>query len=131
MKVVFVLVNPAVPENIGFSLRALNTMGFENLRIVGDVDLTTSAIRKTAYGSHHLFERVETFQSLEEAIADVDVSIGTTAKKRTARNDVIDSSGLQSHLVSKEIGSVAIVFGSEENGLSTEEINSCHLVFKI
>ena len=131
MKIVFVLVNPAVPENIGFSLRALNTMGFDTLRIVGDVDLTSSAIRKTAYGSHHLFDNVESFSSLEEAISDVDVSIGTTAKKRTTRNDVIESSTLKSHLISKEIGSVAVVFGSEENGLSTEEINSCHLVSTI
>lgn len=133
MEISFILVQPAVPENVGFSLRAMKTMGFSNLRIVGEMDIREDGLRKTAYGSHDLLNRVQYFQSFRQSISDMDLVVGTTSKNRTSRKDVIDPSGLLSHLQLKQnsVHKVAIAFGSEENGLSNEDINQCHIVSTI
>ena len=34
MQIIFILVEPAVPENVGAAARALKTMGFGELRLV-------------------------------------------------------------------------------------------------
>ena len=133
MEIILILVEPAVPENIGFSLRAMKTMGFGKLRIVGPVDLEADGLRKTAYGSHDLLDQIEQFEDLASALQDIDLSVGTTSKQRTIRKDVIEAKDLKGFIESKgdTIGRVAIVFGSEENGLSKEDINKCNAVSTI
>jgi len=129
----FILVDPAVPENVGFSLRALKTMGFGSMRMVRGCGTAQSGTHKTAYGSHDLMDKVQMYENLEAATADIDFLIGTTAKGRTLRKDVVDVKSLKQHITDKgsAIGKVAIVFGSEENGLSKEEINICDIVSTI
>jgi len=129
----FILVNPAVPENIGFASRALKTMGFRHLRLVNAVDHLASQAKKTAYGSHDVLVGAEVFGSLADALKDMDLSIATTSTKRQARHDyyspekvgdIIKSKGGVAHRV-------AIVFGSERDGLSKEDIGLCDLVSTI
>ena len=129
-QVIFILNNPAVPENIGFSIRALKTMGFDKMRIVNGVDHNSVQTRKTAYGSHDVLKKVETFSSLKEALADVDLVVGTTAKKRSMRDHPIDVKELSGFLQKKgtSIQNLAIVFGSEESGLSKEDLILCDVV---
>ncbi len=133
MELVFILVNPAVYENIGLSLRAIKTMGMKELRIVGKFDPERAEVRKTAYGSHDLLQRVSTYESLSDALHDIDLAVGTTSKKRTSRKDVVVASDLKNYIkkMGEAVRKPAIVFGSEENGLSKEEINHCQVVSTI
>lgn len=129
----FILVNPARGENVGFAARALKTMGFSSLRIVGEPLQDTSAARKTAYGAHDVLDEITTFQSLPEALADLDLTIGTTSKARIKRYDNLAPSQITSILCEKQniIANMGFVFGSEENGLSTDELDQCDLVSTI
>jgi len=38
MEIIFILVEPAVPGNVGSSARAINTMGFKKMRLVAPCD---------------------------------------------------------------------------------------------
>lgn len=129
----FILVNPARGENVGFAARALKTMGFSSLRIVGERLQDTSAARKTAYGAHDVLDEITTFQSLSEALADLDLTIGTTSKARIKRYDNLAPSQITSILREKQniMANMGFVFGSEENGLSTDELDQCDLVSTI
>jgi len=129
----FILNEPAVPENIGFSVRALKTMGFSAMRIVNGANHTSKQTRKTAYGSHDLLESVTTFNTLEEALDDMDIVIGTTSKKRTSRDEIILARELPDFIKSKgrSIRKVGVVFGSEESGLSKEQLALCDVVSTI
>lgn len=133
MTIHFVLSHPAVPENIGFATRAINTMGFGKLRLVNPCDHLSTQARKTAYGSHDILEKALVFDTLEEALADMDISIATTAKKRLVRHDYHSPAMLTQMIQSKkEVAThVALVFGSERNGLTKAEIGQCDLVSSI
>ncbi len=129
----FILVNPARGENVGFAARAIKTMGFSSLRIVGEPLQDTSAARKTAYGAHDVLDEITTFQSLSEALTDLDLTIGTTSKKRIKRYDY-HTPGQIAELLHNKCGiiqNVGILFGSEESGLTTEDLEYCDLISTI
>ncbi len=82
MQIHFVLVEPQVPENVGAAARALKTMGFERLRLVNSRILQEPRTQWVAHGSREILQQAEVFASLEEALADIDLAIGTSAKAR-------------------------------------------------
>lgn len=133
MNIHFVLSHPAVPENIGFVSRALKTMGFGSLRLVNPAGHLSQQAKKTAYGSHDILENALVYGSLGGAIAGADLVIGTTAKKRLARHDYYSPEQLADILQQKRevVNDVAIVFGSERDGLSGDEIGQCDLLSTI
>ena len=133
LPVYFILCNPEVSENVGFSLRALKTMGFESMRIVGNKDHNFEKLKKTAYGSHNLIESIKHFETLENAIQDVDLVVGTTAKERSGRRNPLSINDLKTQIENKQksISSIAIVFGSEKNGLSNSQLGLCDAISTI
>ena len=132
MHITFVLVKPVVPENVGFCARGLKTMGFSDLRIVGEPLHEEQGAKNTAYGSHDLLEEVQSFSMLKEAVADCELVVGTTAKKRLKRYDNLSPEALKTVLSAKPKGlKVALVFGSETNGLSSEDLEHCDLLTTI
>ena len=133
MQIHYILVNPAVPENVGFAARALKTMGFNSLRLVGSDLHNQQGARNTGYQSHDILDQVAIFEDLPAALKDVDLTIGTTAKSRIKRYDYHHPKELKKIIGEKEdtIGSIALVFGSEENGLSNRDLESCDLLSTI
>ena len=133
MEVYFILVNPAIPENVGSSARAMNTMGFKNLRLVNPCDYLNDNARTLAHGSYEILEQAEVFPSLGKALNDIEFSIGTTAKERSAKYDYHHCSKLPEILKRKgqSVNHAALVFGREESGLTNEEISMCDLVTTI
>lgn len=129
----FVLVRPAVPENVGAAARALKTMGFSRLRIVGsDVHREKSA-RILAHASNDILEGAETFNNLSTALADIDFSIGTSAKSRHERRYQLSPAQVREAIETKSalLNRVAIVFGCEESGLSNSELALCDALSSI
>ena len=133
MRCHFVLVNPARGENVGFAARAIKTMGFSALRIVGGNIQDSTEARKTAYGAHDILDSTVIYTSLKSALEDLHLTIGTTSKQRIKRYDSHTPKEIYAILkgktrISPEVG---LVFGSEENGLSTYELDLCDLVSSI
>ncbi len=130
MEIHFILVRPVVPENIGFVCRAIKNMGFNSLMVVGSDKHTKKGAQNTAYDSHDILENIRTFTQLEEATRGMDLVIGTTAKKRKLRHEYIPSENLKNFLNEreKELKHVAIVFGSESDGLSGDEEKCCDIL---
>lgn len=133
MKIHFILVEPAVPENIGATCRALKTMGFDALRVVNSNAHLEEKTRWVAHGSADILDGIIRFNSLSEAIADMDFVIGSTARKRTKYDNHISSRDIANFIKDKSglANQIAIVFGSEESGLSSSNIELCHAVTKI
>ncbi|MEO1054896.1 MAG: tRNA/rRNA methyltransferase [Bacteroidota bacterium] len=127
MKLHFILVEPSVPENIGFCARALKTMGFDSLRLVNPNEHLSSKALKTAYESHDILKSAPVYDTLKEAIKDVDIIIGTSAKQRNTRYEYLLPNEILTHLNLKRgaMKSAAILFGREDRGLSNEEIALC------
>ena len=86
-----------------------------------------------AHGSHDILENAQVFSSLTEALHGIDFSFATSAKQRWVKQNIIPSTDIKDFIEKKgdSIGSVAIVFGGEESGLSNEDIALCDRVASI
>jgi tRNA/rRNA methyltransferase len=133
MRIHFVMVKPRVPENIGAAARALETMGFDSLILVEPRGHKEDKCKWVATKAYHLIEQAEICLSLEEALIDMDITVGTTAKARNLHYEFLTPDKLRSSLQAK-IGvakNVAIVFGPEDSGLSNEQLKLCDLITNI
>lgn len=133
MKIHFILVKPAIPENIGFAARALKTMGFLSLRLVNTQSHLAQGARTTAYGSHDVLSQIKVFPDLTAALKDIDLAIGTTAKRRVKRYNYFIPKQLPGILAKKEglANNTGIVFGNEENGLTNQDLDRCDIISTI
>lgn len=134
MDLTFILVEPAVPENIGASARALKTMGFDQLRLVNTRQHQHKQAQILAHGSGDILEAAGSFDSLEEALADIDLAIATSAKTRHRWRDLLTPAQVRELIANKveadvsALGRVALVFGCEESGLSRAQLQICDIV---
>ena len=133
MDICFILVEPAVPENIGAAARAINTMGFSELRLVNPANHLADESKWLAHGSIELLEKAKIYQNFKDAIEDLDFVIGTTAKKRSTNYDYYSPENARKIIEKKAntISQVGIVFGREESGLKNEELSNCDIASSI
>ena len=133
MKVYFVLVEPKLPENIGAAARAMKTMGFKHLCLVNPGDHLNERARWVAHGSVDILRNATVFSTINEAVDDADLVIGTTVRKRAFKRYYYAGHELISVLKSKigMLESVAILFGSESSGLSSDQLRRCDIVSTI
>jgi len=133
MQLSFILVEPSTPENVGATARAIKTMGFSDLRLVNPCDYLSEPARWLAHASNDILEKARVYSTFQEAIADIDFIVGSTAKKRSVKYDYLVLPELP-ELISKKgstIKKIAVVFGREESGLSNAELKRCDLVSTI
>jgi tRNA/rRNA methyltransferase len=128
MNIHFILVSPTNPGNIGSAARAIKTMGFSSLRFVAPVHHLEEMSLKLAYGSHDILKSAIIYNTLEDALADVDFSIATTAKRRTRFYDYFHPEKARDLVESKSIANLGIVFGREDRGLEDQEIEQCDII---
>jgi len=122
-----VLCNPDSSFNIGAVCRSMKTMGFTDLAIAGRIlDYDPEHIRFMAVHAYDVFEGATHYATLKEALADTALSAGVTRRQGKSRKR---SSFLPEEFAARTLpegtGTVALVFGNEEHGLTTEELASC------
>jgi tRNA/rRNA methyltransferase len=122
----FVLVRPSNALNIGAAARAMANFGLTDLVAVEPYARRWRDARSSRYGSELL--RRARRMSLEEALADRDLVLATgSTQGRAFRRSVV---ALPS--VSKLRGKrVAILFGSERDGLSNDDLSHCRALIRI
>lgn len=130
----FILVEPGEAGNIGAAARALNTMGYADLRLVRPkADHLSGIARAFAHGSEHILENAPVYEQLEAAIADIDLACASTARHRIQKYHYVSVRDLPAELSKKgpALQRVAIVFGSERSGLSNQDVERCDLLTTI
>ncbi|MHC1699081.1 MAG: RNA methyltransferase [Geobacteraceae bacterium] len=121
-----VLVEPQTPGNVGMVCRAMKNMGLRHLRLVKGCRTDHSEARKLAVSARDLLDGAVRFESLEEALADIEISVATTRRIGKYRQEVMEPVELVAKLREKiGAGRAALVFGREDNGLSTDELALC------
>lgn len=121
---------PARPENVGAAARAMKTMGFTSLRIVDSEAHLQPAARWVAHGAGDILDGVQTFATLEQALADVDFTVATTARSRARFHYYCTPQQLLGQLSERSqwVNQAALVFGREDSGLTNEELELADLL---
>jgi len=124
MQLHIILVSPARPENVGAAARAMKTMGFASLRIVDSQAHKQPEAGWVAHGSNEILQNALHFNTLEEALADIDFTVATTARSRARFHYYCTPAELLGQLEEKRtwVDNAALVFGREDSGLTNEEL---------
>ena len=127
-----VLVNTSDCRNIGSAARAMKTMGLENLIVVDPVELPNGQAQALAAGATDVLANMQVVNTMEEAVKDCGLVIGTSARSRTLPWPMLDPRECGEKLV-QEMNNfpVALVFGRESSGLTNEELQLCHFHVQI
>jgi TrmH family RNA methyltransferase len=128
-RVVVVLDHPQDVVNVASVVRAMKNMGLARLRLVRPDDFDPYRIEGIAHRSADVVGATEILDTLEEAVADCVLVVGTTARARTANRNYTRPREAAAEAVRRAAaGTVALVFGREDRGLTNEGLDLCHRV---
>lgn len=127
-----VLVNTSDCRNIGSAARAMKTMGLKNLFLVNPIELPNGQAQALSAGASDVLAGAKVVNTLEEAIEDCGLVVGTSARSRTLPWPMLDPRGCGEKLIDEAANfPVALVFGRESSGLTNEELQLCHFHVQI
>lgn len=120
-----ILVEPQLGENIGMVARAMANFGLAELRLVNPRDgWPSEKARSAASKADHVIDGTKVFETLEEAISDLNFVYATTARERygfkPVRSPVTAAETLRTRFKTGE--KTGILFGRERWGLTNEEV---------
>lgn len=128
----FILVRTRFASNLGSSARAIKNMGFSNLVLIAPECEVGVEARAYAMRGDDVLDRAAFMASLEDAARTFGSLIGTTGRFRQPKPSLVDLRSFAQNLGERfSSSSLGIVFGSEENGLSHEELRLCHWLIRI
>lgn len=120
-----ILVAPQLGENIGMVARAMANFGLGELRLVSPRDgWPSEKARSAAAKADHVIDGVVVFDSLREAISDLNYVVATTARERDGFKPVlgpVEAAGKLRHFF-HDGQKTGILFGRERFGLDNDEV---------
>ena len=122
-----VLVNTSHTGNMGSAARAMKTMGLSQMVLVDPQAQPDDNAYALAAGASDLLANARIVSTLDEAIADCGLVIGTSARSRTLSWPMLNPREAGEKLVTEGMQHpVALVFGRERTGLTNDELQKCH-----
>lgn len=126
-----VLVGTSHPGNLGAVCRGMLNHGFDRLRLVNPQCDIDDEARSRAKHAGRILDDAEVHATLEEAVSDATLVVGTSGKRELGRKTVFRHFlypwDFAQRLEGGE-GHVALVFGEEGKGLSHEDLDRCDLL---
>ncbi|MEO8306775.1 MAG: RNA methyltransferase [Pseudomonadota bacterium] len=129
----FVLVDTTHPGNIGAVARAMKNMGLVDLVLVNPREFPHPEATARASGADDLLLTARVVPTLAEAIADCGLVLATTSRERDHYFRVMQAreGAVRAVQEARQGAGVAVLFGTERNGLSNEQLLSAHALLFI
>ena len=128
-QLVIILIGTSHPGNLGAICRSMLNYGFENLRLVNPkCDHLDVEARNRAKHAGSILQQCEVYNSLEESISDCSLVVGTSGKREVGTKTSFRHFTYPwefSQRIFEFNGKVALVFGEEGKGMSTDELDMC------
>lgn len=123
-----VLVHTSHPGNIGGVARAMKNMGLNNLYLVAPRRFPDEEATWRAASAADVLDAAVVVETLDEAIGDCQLVVGTSARERRIPWPLLDprDSAEQIRADSRAGHRVAVLFGREDRGLTNEELQRCN-----
>ena len=126
-KIRIVLVNTSHPGNIGGAARAMKNMGLAELYLVEPREYPAPRAVWRAAGARDVLANAKIVGSVDEAIKDCGLVIGTSARERRIPWPLINPRECGDKIWQEARShNVALLFGREDRGLTNSELQKCH-----
>lgn len=123
-----VMVHTTHPGNIGAAARAMKNMGLSQLYIVAPRNYPHEDAYFRAANAVDILARAVIVDTFEEAIAGCSLVVGSSARERRIPWPLLDARRACEQAYREACtGTVALVFGREDRGLTNEELQQCQL----
>lgn len=127
---VIILVRPQLAVNIGMSARAMVNFGLTDLRLVApregkpDSCAAWKEANAAAAGAAHILEKARLFDTVEDAIRDLEFVWAATARERGQQKPVVTPAEAMPECAYKIARGErhGVLFGPERTGLSNDEV---------
>ncbi|MCJ7524448.1 MAG: TrmJ/YjtD family RNA methyltransferase [Candidatus Aminicenantes bacterium] len=127
-----VLVEPKNAGNIGSVVRAMKNMGLSRLHLVNPVPFRDEVEqRKMGYRSQEIIAAAHEFTSLSEALHGISQVFLATAKKGKWKKDFLSPAQAAARIAAGPAEKIALVFGREDKGVTTDESQSANYFIRI
>jgi tRNA/rRNA methyltransferase len=130
-----VLVRPQFPGNIGSVARAMANFQAGELRLVAPhADAAAQEARQLATRGEPILQQARSFPDLRSAVEDCVWTAATSARLGglfRRQNVVTARQAAGIGHANARAGRIALVFGPEDHGLTTEEVSRCHHLITI
>jgi len=120
-----VLVRAQLGENIGMAARAMLNCGLSTLRLVAPRDgWPNERAQRAASGADIVLEKAEVFDTVGEAVADLERVVATTARNRELVQRIVTprQAATEMHGWIGRGERVGILFGPERTGLENDDM---------
>src|SRR5437762_12875927 len=125
-----VLCRPSHPGNIGAAARAMKAMGLSDLRLVAPERYPAPEAEWMATNAIDVLKAATIHSTLNEAISDCVAAFALSARPREWSPQVLDVRSAAARAMELD-GPLAFVFGSEDAGLTNEEMFACQFLVHI
>ena len=125
-----VLVNTRHAGNIGSAARIMKNLGFDSLILVNPTNRAGLEAVRMARGAEELIETVVVVNTLEEALTRASKAYAVTRRPRKIAKKVFTPAKAVAE-ISSSAERTALVFGSEQLGLSARDIALCGALIQI
>lgn len=134
-QIVLVLYQPTNIVNVAAIIRVMSNFGLRQLRLVEPAAYDPYRIAGIAHHTENIIGAVGRFATLEEAVADCGFILGTSGKPRAGERSMLAPREaapllLQAAALAPD-QKVAVLFGTEQDGLPNEALDQCHGVLTI
>ncbi len=120
---VIILVRPQLGENIGKAARAMRNFGLDELRLVAPRDgWPNPAAGPAAAGADDVLAGARVFETVADAISDLELVLATTARMRELPKPALDPEEAIAQCRAAAPARAGILFGPERSGLDNDDV---------
>ena len=127
-----VLSHTSHPGNIGAVARAMKTMGLHSLYLINPKCFPDAQADARAANAIGILQQAKVCAELDMALENTVLTAAVTARPRELSHTIFDARQGAMELVQQARQQpVALLFGRENSGLTTTEVNKCQIIIHI
>lgn len=122
---VFILVRPQLAENVGTAARAMMNCCIGEMRLVDpDEDHLCDRALAASSGAEEILQNAKVFQTLKEAVEDLQKVYATTGRSRDMIKPVLTGQGMAKEIEADRRTGIkcGVLFGPERTGLENDDL---------